>query len=34
MVRPEANDSERGKPFTREQEAELLKAAMAAGKGW
>jgi hypothetical protein len=27
-------DSERGKPFTREQEAELLKAAMAAGKGW
>ena len=34
MVRPEANDSERGKPFTREQEAELLKAAKAAGKGW
>ncbi len=34
MVRPEANDSERGKPFTREQEADLLKAAKAAGKGW
>ena len=34
MVRPEANDSERGRPFTRAQEAALLKAAKAAGKGW
>ena len=33
-MRPEANDSERGRPFTREQEAEILKAAKAAGKGW
>ena len=34
LVRPEANDSERGRPFTREQEAEILKAAKTAGKGW
>jgi integrase len=34
IVRPQVNDSERGKPFTREQEAEVLKAALAAGNGW
>ena len=34
VVRPQVNDSERGKPFTREQEKEVLKAAKAAGNGW
>ena len=31
IVRPQVNDSERGQPFTREQEKEVLKAAKAAG---
>ncbi len=34
LVRPEVNDSERGQPFTREQEQAILKAAKKAGNGW
>jgi integrase len=34
LVRPEANDSERGVPFTREQVAAVLAAAEAYGGGW
>ncbi len=34
IVRPQVNDSERGKPFTREQEQAVFKAARTAGNGW
>ena len=34
LVRPEVRDSERGKPFSREQEKAILKAAKTAGNGW
>jgi len=34
LVRPEANDSDRGMAFTREQEKAVLDAAKKAGKGW
>ncbi len=34
LVRPEVRDSERGKAFTRAQEAAVLKAAKSAGSGW
>ena len=34
LVRPDAHDSERGKPFTREQEKAILQAAAKAGGGW
>jgi len=34
LVRPEANDSDRGMAFTREQEEAVLKAAKKAGNGW
>jgi integrase len=33
-VRPQVNDSETGKPFTREQESAILHAAEKAGLGW
>ena len=34
LVKVDASDSERGKPFTREQEAEILKAAKTVGHDW
>ncbi len=34
LVRPEANDSDRGMAFTREQEKAVLDAAKKAGNGW
>jgi len=34
LVQVDVSDSERGKPFTREQEAEILKAAKTVGHDW
>ena len=34
LVQVDVSDSERGKPFTREQEAEILKAAKTKGHDW
>lgn len=34
LVRPDADDSERGQAYTRDQEQALLKAAAQKGKGW
>ena len=34
LVLPEAHDSERGKPYTREQEKTILEAAAQVGAGW
>ena len=34
LVRPEARDSERGQPFTRDEEKAVMAAAADAGNGW